>query len=133
MGIEPFLVTSSVSAILAQRLVRIICPQCREAYTPDRESLQKVGITREMAQGAILYRGRGCPACLNTGFRGRTGIFEFMALDEKIKNLILKTSDSNALKRAAIEGGMTTLRRDGIRKVLEGITTIEEVFRVTYQ
>ena len=133
MGIEPFLVTSSVSAIMAQRLVRVICPHCREAYTPDGESLQKIGITPEMSEGATIYRGRGCPACLDTGFRGRTGIFEFMLLDEKIKNLILKTSDANALKRAAIEGGMTTLRRDGARKVLEGITTIEEVFRVTYQ
>ncbi len=133
MGIEPFLVTSSVTAILAQRLVRVICAQCREAYTPDEESLRKVGITREMAQGATIYRGRGCPACLDTGFKGRTGIFEFMVLDEKIKNMILKTSDANALKRAAIEGGMTTLRRDGARKVLEGVTTIEEVFRVTYQ
>ena len=133
MGIEPFLVTSSVSAILAQRLVRVICPHCREAYTPDGESLQKIGITPEMSEGATIYRGRGCPACLDTGFRGRTGIFEFMLLDEKIKTLILKTSDANALKRAAIEGGMTTLRRDGAQKVLEGITTIEEVFRVTYQ
>jgi general secretion pathway protein E len=133
MGIEPFLVTSSVSAILAQRLVRVICPQCREPYTPDRESLEKVGISPEMARGATIYRGRGCPACLDTGFRGRTGIFEFMLLDEKIKTLILKTSDANALKRAAIEGGMTTLRRDGAQKVLQGVTTIEEVFRVTYQ
>ena len=133
MGIEPFLITSSVSAILAQRLVRVICPHCREAYTPDGESLQKIGITPEMSDGATVYRGRGCPACLDTGFRGRTGIFEFMLLDENIKNLILKTSDANALKRAAILGGMTTLRRDGARKVLEGITTIEEVFRVTYQ
>ncbi|MCG6879919.1 MAG: type II secretion system ATPase GspE [Deltaproteobacteria bacterium] len=133
MGIEPFLVTSSVSAILAQRLVRVICPQCREPYTPDDESLRKVGITKEMAHKATIYRGRGCSACLDTGFRGRTGIFEFMLLDEKIKNLILKTSDANAIKRAAIERGMTTLRRDGARKVLQGVTTIEEVFRVTYQ
>ena len=133
MGIEPFLVTSSVSAILAQRLVRVICPHCREPYTPEDESLRKVGITKEMAQNATIYRGRGCSACLDTGFRGRTGIFEFMLLDEKIKNLILKTSDANAIKRAAIERGMTTLRRDGARKVLQGITTIEEVFRVTYQ
>ena len=133
MGIEPFLVTSSVSAIMAQRLVRVICAQCREVYTPDGESLQKIGITPGMSEGATFYRGRGCSACLDTGFRGRTGIFEFMLLDEKIKNLILKTSDANALKRTAIEGGMTTVRRDGAQKVLQGITTIEEVFRVTYQ
>ena len=133
MGIEPFLVTSSVSAILAQRLVRVICPHCRQPYTPDDTSLQRVGITKEMARNATIYRGRGCSACLDTGFRGRTGIFEFMILDEEIKNLILKTSDANAIKHAAIERGMTTLRRDGAGKVLQGVTTIEEVFRVTYQ
>ncbi len=133
MGIEPFLVTSSVSAILAQRLVRVICPHCREPYTPDEESLRKVGIALKTGRKTTIYRGRGCAACLDTGFRGRTGIFEFMIVDETIKNLILKTSDANLIKRAAIEGGMTTLRRDGAQKVLQGITTIEEVFRVTYQ
>jgi len=133
MGIEPFLVTSSVSAILAQRLVRVICKDCKEAFTPDRESLQSIGLTPEMAKGKTIYRGRGCPSCLDTGFRGRTGIFEFMILDEPVRNLILKTSDANAIKQKAIEQGMLTLRQDGAQKVLDGITTIEEVFRVTYQ
>ncbi|MCF8143107.1 MAG: type II secretion system ATPase GspE [Deltaproteobacteria bacterium] len=133
MGIEPFLVTSSVTAILAQRLVRVICKDCKEAYTPDQESLQSIGIPPEMAQGREICRGRGCPSCLDTGFKGRTGIFELMILDEPVRNLILKTSDSNAIKQKAVEQGMLTLRQDGAQKVLNGITTIEEVFRVTYQ
>ncbi|SPD72479.1 general secretory pathway component, cryptic [uncultured Desulfobacterium sp.] len=133
MGIEPFLVTSSVLGIMAQRLVRVICKQCKESYQPDEESLMSIGVTPEMAEGKKIYRGRGCPDCLNTGYKGRTGVFELMLLDDEIKNLILKTSDANAIKRRAVKNGMITLRQDGARKVFEGITTIEEVFRVTQQ
>ena len=133
MGIESFLVTSSVIAILAQRLVRVICPKCKEEYHPDEESLAKIGITYEMLKGRQIYRGAGCPACLNTGYAGRTGIFELLIVNEAIQNLILKTSDSNAIKHMAVEHGMVTLRKNGAQKVLNGITTIEEVFRVTYQ
>ena len=134
MGLEPFLVTSSVIGILAQRLVRQICPDCKEAYTPDEESLQSIGITPEMAAGKQVYRGAGCSTCIQTGYKGRTGIFELMLMDDRIKNLILKTSDANAIKRLAVqEGGMITLRQDGAKRVLDGTTTIEEVFRVTQQ
>jgi general secretion pathway protein E len=133
MGIERFLVTSSVIAILAQRLVRVICNECKEAYTPDNESLQSIGISPERLDGKKIYRGRGCPACLQTGYKGRNGIFEFMILDDAIKNVILRTSDANAIKRTAVEQGMTTIRQDGAQKVLDGITTIEEIFRVTQQ
>jgi general secretion pathway protein E len=133
MGIERFLVTSSVIAILAQRLVRVICDQCKEAYTPDEESLQSIGISAQSLDGRKIYRGRGCPACLHTGYRGRKGIFEFMILDDAVKNVILRTSDANAIKRSAVEQGMLTIRQDGAQKVLDGITTIEEVFRVTQQ
>jgi len=133
MGIESFLVTSSVLAILAQRLVRTICTDCREEYTPDNESLQSIGIDPDMAEGRKFYRGKGCSSCLNTGYMGRTGIFELMMLDDRIKNLILKTSDANAIKHRAVEQGMVTLRQDGAQKVLNGITTIEEIFRVTQQ
>jgi len=131
MGIEPFLVTSSVISILAQRLVRTVCNECKAAYTPDEESLQNIGITSEMFAGKKIYEGKGCQGCLNTGYRGRSGIFELMILDDPIKNLILKTSDSNAIKHKAVEQGMTTLRQDGALKVLNGITTVEEVHRVT--
>lgn len=133
MGIESFLVTSSVLAILAQRLVRTICADCREEYTPDKESLQSIGIDPDMVEGRKFYRGKGCPSCLNTGYMGRTGIFELMMLDDRVKNLILKTSDANAIKRRAVEQGMVTLRQDGAQKVINGITTIEEIFRVTQQ
>jgi general secretion pathway protein E len=133
MGIEPFLVTSSVIAILAQRLVRVICDTCRVEYTPDEESLRNIGLTPEMLGGKKLYRGKGCPECLNTGYRGRTGIFELMQLDESLQTMILKTSDANTIKQKAIEQGMVTLRQNGAQKVLEGVTTIEEVFRVTHQ
>jgi general secretion pathway protein E len=133
MGIEPFLVTSSVIAILAQRLVRVICETCKVEYTPDEESLRNIGLTPEMLQGKKLYRGKGCPECLNTGYRGRTGIFELMLFDESLQTLVLKTSDANTIKQKAIEQGMVTLRQNGAQKVLGGITTIEEVFRVTHQ
>ena len=133
MGIEPFLVTSSVIAILAQRLVRVICNECKEEYSPDEESLQNIGITSEMFAGKKIYRGRGCPSCLHTGYMGRTGIFELMMLDDTVKSVILKTSDANTIKRQAVKQKMITLRRDGAQKVLDGVTTIEEVFRVTQQ
>jgi len=133
MGIEHFLVTSSVVAILAQRLVRVICNHCKEEYVPDEESLQNIGLNPKTVAGKKIYRGRGCPLCLNTGYRGRTGIFELMVLDDNLKRLILKTSDANAIKHRAVEQGMVTLQQDGGQKVLDGITTIEEVFRITYR
>ena len=133
MGIEPFLVSSSVLAILAQRLVRVICKDCKEAYKPDKASLESIGLSPEDVVGGKVYRGTGCPNCLHTGYKGRRGIFEFMFLDDDLKSLILRSADANDLKRQAVKKGMTTIRQDGARKVLEGITTIEEVFRVTQQ
>jgi general secretion pathway protein E len=133
MGIERFLVSSSVIAILAQRLVRVICEECKEAYVPDKESLESIGLSLDSLKDKKIYRGRGCSACLQTGYMGRKGIFEFMLLDDDLKNLILKTSDANAIKRKAVEKGMLTVRQDGALKVLNGTTTIEEVFRVTQQ
>jgi general secretion pathway protein E len=133
MGIEPFLVTSSVNAILAQRLIRRLCKGCREPFEPDHESLASIGISPEMLAGRTIYRNKGCSSCQQTGYKGREGIFELMLIDDEMQSLILKTSDANAIKNLAVEHGMLTLRKDGARKVLEGITTIEEVFRVTEQ
>jgi general secretion pathway protein E len=133
MGIEPFLVTSSVIAILAQRLVRVVCDNCKEEYTPDLESMEGIGLTPEMLKGRRVFRSRACPTCLNTGYLGRTGIFELMLIDDEIRNLILKTYDSNTIKQKAVEKGMITLSRDGAQKVVEGVTTIEEIFRVAHQ
>ena len=133
MGIEPFLVTSSVNAILAQRLVRRLCKTCREPVEPNQESLQSIGIMPEMLEGRTIYGDKGCPDCLQTGHRGREGIFELLLMDDDIKSTILRTSDANAIKKIGVANGMSTLRMDGARKVLEGITTIEEIFRVTEQ
>jgi general secretion pathway protein E len=131
MGIEPFLVTSSVIAIIAQRLVRVLCPKCKEAYTPDDESLSNLGIDKKKLDRHPLYRRQGCASCMNTGYRGRTAIFEILVLDDPLKRMILKTSDANQIQDEAMRRGMTNLLADGARKVLAGVTTIEEVFRVT--
>ena len=131
MGIEPFLVTSSVIAIIAQRLVRVLCPKCKEASTPDDESLANLGVDKKQLENHVLYRKQGCAACMNTGYRGRTAIFEILILDDPLKRLILKTSDSNQIQDEAMRRGMTNLLQDGAQKVLAGVTTIEEVFRVT--
>jgi general secretion pathway protein E len=131
MGIEPFLVTSSVIAIIAQRLVRVLCPKCKEGYAPDDESLRNLGINGKRFESHPFYRKRGCASCMNTGYRGRTAIFEILILDDPLKRLILKTSDSNQINDEAMKRGMTNLLADGVRKVLEGTTTIEEVLRVT--
>lgn len=130
MGIEPFLVSSSVNAILAQRLVRVICPRCREGYKPNPRTTRELGIQPEETE-VVLYRGRGCDACLQTGFRGRTGIFEFLVMDDALRGLMMQTSDAATLRRSAVERGMRTLRDDGVRKIRMGITTVEEVLRVT--
>ena len=134
MGVEPFLVSSSVNAILAQRLVRKICSHCREPYTPTPEYLEKLELPEEQFADAVLYRGKGCGECLHTGYQGRIGIFELMVLSDEIKTLILTTSDAGQVKRQAMadpQTPMLTLREDGLQKVLAGDTTLEEVFRVT--
>lgn len=133
MGIEPFLVSSAMNAILAQRLIRVICPKCREPYRPELPSLKEIGIEPELLGDRSLYRGKGCPECFQTGYRGRSGIFELLIMSEEIRNLTLKSSDSNALKRTALQEGMVSLRTDGIARVLDGLTTVEEVLRVTHE
>jgi len=131
MEIEPFLVSSSVIVIIAQRLIRILCPDCKESYIPDDESLASIGIEKTMLKNDKIYRSKGCSSCMNTGYRGRTAIFEMMIFNDDLKKLILKTSDANQIREAAIKFGMSTLMQDGARKVLEGITSVEEVYRVT--
>ena len=132
MGIEPFLVTSSVNAIVAQRLVREICPACKQEYYPETESLLEIGLSKTMLhKEGFLWRGAGCKECLWTGYKGRTGIYEILIMSDSIKSTILKTSDSNIIKKMAVKEGLHSLREDGARKVEDGITTIEEVLRVT--
>jgi general secretion pathway protein E len=132
MGVEPFLVVSSVVGIVAQRLVRVICPHCRESYAPSKALLMEIGLRPEGVP-PTFYRGKGCARCMETGYRGRTGIYEMLEVDDTIKSLILQSSHSTAIKAVAQKRGMTTLWQDGIRKVLAGVTTIDEVLRVTHQ
>ncbi len=132
MGIEPFLVSSSVLAIVAQRLVRVLCRGCREAYQPPPEGLADLGITPADLPGGVLYRPVGCPQCMSTGYRGRSGIYELLPVDEGVRDLVMRGADSNAIKEAARRAGMVTLREDGVRKVVAGLTSAEEVLRVTH-
>jgi general secretion pathway protein E len=131
MGIEPFLVTSSTLAILAQRLVRKICEECKRPLIPEPESLRELGVNPDDYAGREVFFGEGCPACQKRGYYGRLGIFELLVMTPEIQELTLRDADSNAIKRAAIRGGMHTLRQDGTVKVFEGVSTIEEVLRVT--
>ncbi len=134
MGIEPFLLSSSINAILAQRLVRMICVHCKEEYDPLPEELRKLGLDEEViGLDRKVYHGRGCSKCHHTGYRGRCGIFELLLMSQTMKSLVLNTADANLIKQQAIAEGMITLRKDGAMKVLQGITTIEEVYRVSHE
>jgi general secretion pathway protein E len=130
MGIEPFLVSSSVQAIMAQRLVRRLCPLCKEAYSPSELEIRELDPGAKGLEG-MFFRPVGCDHCLQTGFKGRTGIFEFLRVTETIQSLLLRTSESNQIRQLAVQEGMRTLRQDGVRKVLAGETSIDEVLRVT--
>lgn len=133
MGIEPFLVSSSVLAIMAQRLVRVVCENCREFYAPSDEELRGLGIQRDELGEKKLYRAVGCSQCMGTGYSGRTGIFELLVVDETIRSPIMRRSDSNSIKKTAVKQGMLTLRQDGVHKVINQITTTEEMVRVTQE
>jgi type IV pilus assembly protein PilB len=131
MGIPPFLITATLEAVLAQRLVRKICPECRELTVPSTETLAELDLTPDDVVGKKFYRGRGCPACNHTGFKGRTGIFELMVINDALRELINKGCSTQVLREAALQQGMRPLRVSGLEKVFAGITTIEEVIRET--
>lgn len=131
MGVEPFLIASSVNAILAQRLIRIICPNCKEEYTPTREEWGNIGVHLQEHETRPAFRGKGCSNCFHTGFKGRCGIFELLLMTPEMKALVIQTSDANMLKNTAVKQGMITLQHDGANKVAQGITTIEEVYRIS--
>jgi type II secretory ATPase GspE/PulE/Tfp pilus assembly ATPase PilB-like protein len=128
LKVEPYLVAATLEAVLAQRLVRKICPECRERYKPDPDAVAL--LARQPVGRVVLERGRGCAACRQTGYRGRTGIFELLVVTEEIKRELLKAPNAGALRALAEGLGMVTLRQDGWRKVQAGITTVEEVLRV---
>ncbi len=131
MGIEPFLVASSVNLICAQRLVRRVCANCKEDHPTPPQALVEAGFTQEEAQRVVPKRGTGCEVCNQTGYKGRVGLYEVMDITEELRELILVGASGLELKRKAIEEGMITLRRSGLRKVMDGVTTIEEVARET--
>ena len=133
MGIEPFLVSSTIVGILAQRLVRRICPDCRKSYQPHPEQLRELGITEKNFSKIkrSFYRGEGCDKCRQTGYRGRIGIHELLKITEGLKNTILESSDSTTIKKQGLKEKMITLRRDGVNKILHGLTTVEEILSIT--
>jgi general secretion pathway protein E len=128
MGIEPFLVSSSLVCVLAQRLVRIICPHCKESYTPSKQELSYLEIDPPPSE---LYRGKGCDKCLDKGYLGRTGIYEMLEITPDIRAMIAERKDAQTIKTAAIKSGFSSLQRNAVDNIINGITTVEEVVRVT--
>jgi type IV pilus assembly protein PilB len=131
MGVEPFLVSSAVNLILAQRLARKVCPECKVEEDIPPEALLALGVTEEDLGTFKCYRGRGCMACSNTGYRGRIALYEVMPMTDAIRELVLVGASASEIKTEAIREGMLTLRQSGIHKLKEGITSVEEVIRAT--
>ena len=134
MGVEPFLISSSVIASLSQRLARLICEDCKEPYKPRPDLLLGFGFDPDAPENKdhVFYQGKGCENCRQTGFRGRIGIFELMTMNQEIAELIVKRASAGQIKEAALAAGMVTLQKDGFRKVLNGVTTIEELTRIVF-
>ncbi|HEY1066493.1 MAG TPA: GspE/PulE family protein, partial [Pirellulales bacterium] len=130
IGVPPYLVASSVIAIMAQRLVRVICSECKEPFCPSEAMLQQAGIPLKVAEKAQFMRGRGCPVCNKKGYRGRLGIYELMPINAKIREMAFKGASSQDIKKYAVGNGMKTLYKDGVIKAIKGVTTLEEVFRI---
>ena len=133
MGIEPFLISSSLEGLLAQRLVRILCPECKQPYEPERELVDRVNVTGEDVESLTLYESKGCEKCRYSGFKGRTAIYEIVQITEAFRRLAVEREPANVLKRQAIQDGMRPLRHSGWDKIKAGITTIDEVLRVTFE
>lgn len=132
MGIEPFLIASTLVCVISQRLVRRLCPKCKEQYQPDKEMLGRIGLTSQAAQEITFYKPVGCDECLSTGYRGRLPVFEVMEVTDKVARLIVQRADASIIMQEAIASGMTQLGTDGLRNVKAGLTSIEEVLTVAY-
>jgi type IV pilus assembly protein PilB len=131
MGVEPFLISSTLEAVLGQRLLRTICPNCRTTFQPNDALLAQLEISKRDIGKKSFYYGKGCDTCNNTGYKGRKGIYELMKITDPIRELINERAPTVVLKQKAIELGMVTLRQDGLRSIFEGDTTIEEVLKYT--
>jgi type IV pilus assembly protein PilB len=132
IGVPAFLIASSLIAVMAQRLVRVNCVKCKEPYTPTASELRAAAITQDMIQRANFMKGRGCNHCRQTGFRGRTGIFELMKMTSLLRELTFAQAPTQEIRRKARAGGMKTLLDDGVQKVLKGITTLDEVLSICH-
>ena len=130
MGVPAYLVASSVIAVLAQRLIRLNCPKCKQPFEPSDVQLEAAGITEEQRKTATFMRGRGCSNCQRKGYKGRQGIFELMVMNGKIRELAFQGAPTQEIRKAAAATGMTVMFNDGVRKAMEGLTTLDEVFRV---
>ncbi|MCK4534992.1 MAG: type II secretion system protein GspE, partial [Syntrophobacterales bacterium] len=128
-----FLLSSTLLGVLAQRLVRVICPACRKIIKPEEKLLRSMGVSPDEVADIDFFAGQGCEECRGTGFKGRTAIFEYLSVNDSIRKEIMARSSTEKIKDVAAENGMTVLRQDGWRKVREGITTIKEVLRVTLE
>ena len=133
IGVPNYLVASSVIAVLAQRLVRVVCSKCKQPHTLSDAELSDAGITPEMAANATFAKGAGCSACNNGGYRGRIGIYELMMMTSKIREMVFENRSAVDIREIAISEGMSTLYRDGVEKVMRGVTTLDEVYRVAKQ
>ena len=131
MGIEPFLISSSVNAFLAQRLVRTLCPKCRKPHKPTAAELKDIGLTQTQAKKGKFFKAVGCDSCFKTGYSGRVGIYELLPLTSTIRKLVVAHADASEIKDAAVKEGMKTLLSDGAEKAMQGVTTIEEILRVS--
>ena len=131
MGVPPFLLTATLEAILAQRLVRKICKECREQTMPSTDLLAQLSLTPDDVIDKKFYRGRGCATCNNTGFKGRSGLFEFLPMNDQLRELINQGASTEKIRDLAMRTGMIPLRDSGLEKVFDGVTTIEEVIRET--
>ncbi len=131
LGVEPFLVSATLEGILAQRLLRTICKNCRTPYDPSQHVLNQLGLTAHDTQGKQFFTGAGCSTCGNTGYKGRKGLFELLDMNDTLREMVTKKAPTLTLKQKAVEMGMVTLREDGIRNIFDGVTTIEEVLKYT--
>jgi len=131
MGLEPFLIAATVEAIVGQRLVRTICVHCKEEYEPTDEMLMQLNLTREDVRDKRFYYGKGCEKCNNTGYRGRSAVFEIMLMTDRLRELLSQRASTSAMRQIAREQGMRTMRESGLLKIYDGTTTIEEVVRET--
>jgi len=132
LGVKPFLASSSILAVMAQRLVRVLCDNCKEPYTPTTSELRAVGMTPETIEGRTVYRKGGCARCKHSGYLGRLGVYELMEMNTELRTLTFNGASTQEIRKTARLNGMTTLQEDGIRKILAGVTSIEEVLRLTH-